>query len=83
MTFDSALAKAELDAFEILCVHHSRRAIIARDRKTCLLFATKLGSLSNMFSHAAAQMKGERLCQCGAVVENGKVKLCPSCGRVL
>jgi len=82
-SFDKDLATAELSAFEILATHHARQISIARDRKTCLLFATKLGTLANMFSHAAGQMRKERLCECGTIVENGKLGTCPSCGKGL
>ena len=83
MTFDAALAKAELDAFEILAVHHLRQIRLAHDRPTCLIFATKLGMLASSFQNAAAQMRKEILCECGIIVENRALATCPSCGREL
>ncbi len=81
-SFDALLATAELTAIEIQINHHVRQISLARDRATCLIFATKLGALAAMANHAAAQMK-ERLCRCGTVVWSGKVKICPGCGRSL
>jgi hypothetical protein len=83
MTFDALLAKAELDSFEVLLVHHLRQIRLAHDRPTCLLFATKLGMLASSFQNAAAVMRREVLCQCGLIVENRALGTCPSCGRQL
>lgn len=81
--FDPQLALAEMTAMEILVHHHLRTAKSAMDIKTCLLFATRLGTLKGAAEHAATAMRKERLCRCGAVVVSGKVRECPSCGRDL
>ena len=67
---------------DITITHHIRQMKTVRDRKTCLLFATKLGTLAKLAQHEAAQMR-ERMCRCGTVIESSKVKMCPGCGREL
>ncbi len=80
MTFDKDLASAELASFEILVSHHVRQMRLVRDRTTLLLFATKLGALKGIVEHAAMEIKRERICGCGAIIEKA-VQVCPSCGR--